>query len=103
MHAIEATKPPIMDTKMVIVITNCPPYDARGSFVLLRPNKTIKLSTQNTEKWICMGKQVVPCGVILFLRLQNDLRRSDFSGVQFGTNGTPEKTSKKAPRGAKKK
>ena len=29
-------------------------YDARGSFVLLRPKITTKLSTQSAEKWICI-------------------------------------------------
>ena len=31
-------------------------YSAEGSFVLLRPNSTVKLLTQSAENWICLGK-----------------------------------------------
>ena len=36
-------------------------YDARYSWVLLRPKNEPKLSTQSADKWMCMGKWPVPC------------------------------------------
>ena len=68
---------------------------ARGSFYVLRPKNTIEFLTQSAEKWVCMGERAVPCGAILFLRLQKGPRRSDFSGALFATTAVPEKLSKK--------
>ena len=67
-------------------------YDAQYSFVLLRPTNEVKLSTQSADKWIFMRKWGVPCGAILFLRLQKGPRRRDFSGGPFDTNTIPEKS-----------
>ena len=72
---IEASKPSRNDLKSVSVIEMTFLYDARYSFVLLRPTNEVKLSTQSVDKWICMGKWPVPCGTILFLRLQKGPRR----------------------------
>ena len=77
-------------------------YGARGSIHVLRSHNTIKRVTQSEETWICMEKWAVPCGTILFLRLQKDPGRSDFSGAPFATNVVLEKKSKNPPRGAKK-
>ena len=66
-------------------------YDAQYSFVLLRPTNEVKLSTQSADKWIFMRKWDVPCGAILFLRLQKGPRRPDFSGALFAPNAIPEK------------
>ena len=35
-------------------------YDARYSFVLLRPKNKVELSTQSAERWMCMEKWAVP-------------------------------------------
>ena len=43
-------------------------YGARGSFVLLRSNNKVKLSTQSAEKWICMGKWAFEILAELFLK-----------------------------------
>ena len=66
-------------------------YDARYSFVLLRPKNEAKVPTHRAENRICMGKWALPSEVILFLRLQKSLSCSDFSGAQFATNAGPEK------------
>ena len=70
-------------------------YDAQYSFVLLRP-KTRSNSQHKVQTSGWLG--------ILFLRLQEGPRRSDFSGAPFATNVVPEKKlSKKDAQGAKKK
>ena len=35
-------------------------YAAQYSLVLIRPKNEVKLSTQISDKWICMGKWPVP-------------------------------------------
>ena len=76
---IKACNPPRNDLKNVSVIEMILLYDARYSFVLLRPKNEVKLSTQSADKWICMGKWPLPCRAILFLGLQKGPRHSDFS------------------------
>ena len=79
-------------------------YGSRRSFRVLRPKITIELLTQSAEKWSCMGKWAVPCGAILFLRLQKGPRCSDFStDLACYQCGSWKRLSKKALRGAKKK
>ena len=78
-------------------------YDAWYSFVLLRPIHEVKRLTQSADKQICIGKWPVPCGAILFLRLQKCTRRSDFSGGPFSTNAIPEKNSTNGRGGGDKK
>ena len=46
---IEASKPPRNDLKVVSIIEMTLLYDARYSFVLLRPKSMVKLSTQSAE------------------------------------------------------
>ena len=41
-------------------------YAPQYLFVLLRPKKLVKLSTQSADKWMCMGKWPVPGGAIYF-------------------------------------
>ena len=57
---IEASKPPRNDLKVVSVIEMTLLYDAGYSSVLLRSKSMVKLSTQSVDKWICMGKWLVP-------------------------------------------
>ena len=47
---IEASKPPRNDLKIVSVIEMTLLYDAQYSFVLLRLEKMVKLSTQSADK-----------------------------------------------------
>ena len=47
---IEASKPPKNDLKVVSVIDMTLLYDARYSFVFLRPKSEVKLSTQSADK-----------------------------------------------------
>ena len=63
---IEACKPPRNDLKSCSVIEMTLLYDARYSFVLLRPKNEVKLSTQSADKWICIGKWPVPSGAIFY-------------------------------------
>ena len=53
-------------------------YDALYSVVLLRPKNEVKFLTQSAAKWICINKLLVPCGAILFLKLQKGPRRPEF-------------------------
>ena len=55
-----------MTQNLVSVIEMTLLYAAQYSFVLLRPKKEVKLSTQSPDKWICMGKWPVPGGAIYF-------------------------------------
>ena len=52
---IEASEPPRNDVKVANVIEMTHLYGARGSFDVLIAKITIKLVTQSTAKWVCMG------------------------------------------------
>ena len=44
-----------------------PLYDARYSFVLLRPKTMAKLSTQSADNWICIGRGRGQCPAVKWL------------------------------------
>ena len=76
-------------------------YDARYSFVLLRPKNEVKLLTQSAAKWICMGKWPVPGGAIHFSGFRKAyIRRQDFSGASFASDANPEKNLARTDEGA---
>ena len=67
------------------------PRMALGGHFLLRSKNGVNLFTQSAENGICMGKQAFPSGTILFLRLQKNLRHSDFWGAPIATDAVAEK------------
>ena len=82
---IYPSKIPRMDLKMIRTIKNGPPYGARGSSVLLRPNNKVKLLTKSAENWICMIKLALEILAKLVLKNKKASDNWTFSSSGYAT------------------
>ena len=79
-------------------------YGVRGSFVLLRPKKKVKLPTQSADHQICMGNGLYQPGRFYFSGCRKDPNVQIFQGLRLLlTNVIPEKSSKNGQGGGGEK